>query len=94
MCQCRPVRIRLAAEAAQRVLCPATPPGELLSNIHGGLRTKWFQVSRVQQPVRYRGLQIKTAAVSGLLVEGWPLWAALSACAAGGQVHMAVVRAL
>ena len=35
---------------------------------------------------RHRQLRVRSAAVGALVQEGWPLWAALSACAAGGQV--------
>lgn len=34
--------------------------------------------------------QISRAGLGSLAQEGWPLWAALSACAAGGQVQAAV----
>ena len=37
---------------------------------------------RLRQPL------IRDVAVHALVQEGWPLWAALSACAAGGQVRL------
>ncbi len=41
-----------------------------------------------QPPAYGRQSRTRTGAVGALVQEGWPLWAALSACAAGGQVRM------
>lgn len=42
----------------------------------------------LQQPGSARRISFKCRAAGALVQEGWPLWAALSACAAGGQVHL------
>ena len=42
----------------------------------------------LQQPGSARRISSKCRAVGALVQDGWPLWAALSACAAGGQVHL------
>lgn len=39
----------------------------------------------LSQP-RFARISCKCTAASALVQDGWPLWAALSACAAGGQV--------
>ncbi len=41
-----------------------------------------------QKRGRLRQLSVRNVAGHALVQEGWPLWAALSACAAGGQVRL------
>lgn len=41
-----------------------------------------------QRRGRLRQPSVRNVAVRALVQEGWPLWAALSACAAGGQVRL------
>lgn len=41
-----------------------------------------------QRRGRLRQLSVRNVAGHALVQEGWPLWAALSACAAGGQVRL------
>lgn len=41
-----------------------------------------------QRRGRLRQPSVRNVAVRALVQEGWPLWAALSACAAGGQVQL------
>ena len=42
----------------------------------------------LQRRGRLRQLSVRNVAGHALVQEGWPLWAALSACAAGGQVRL------
>lgn len=56
-------------------------PGADASFGNGTLRSK-----HILQPARRSSFKCRAA--GALVQEGWPLWAALSACAAGGQVHL------
>ena len=68
---------------ASRFRRPRSPPG---CRLYRSTRTPTPKY--ILQPGSARRTSFKCRAAGALVQDGWPLWAVLSACAAGGQVHL------